>query len=142
MRILITGASGFIGSHLAKHLHTQGHTIMAGTRNPQRWQAMLPMYTWSAVDFRHDLQADIWLPRLTQVDLVINTVGIIAERGGQNFREIQTLAPQALFTPAHGAESRSSRSRRWVPMIPRLARAFCIASAWRMSGCGIRAARA
>jgi len=98
MHILITGASGFIGSHLARHLRAQGHTIIAGTRNSQHWQAMLPMYTWIAVDFMRDLQAEVWLPRLTQVDLVINTVGIIAERGSQNFREIQTLAPQALFS--------------------------------------------
>lgn len=98
MRILITGAGGFIGSHLAKHLHAQGHTIIAGARNPTRWQAVLPMYNWITVDFMRNLQVEVWLPRLLDVDLVINTVGIIAEHGTQSFDQVQTLAPQALFS--------------------------------------------
>lgn len=98
MRILITGAGGFIGSHLAKHLHAQGHTIIAGARNPTRGQAVLPMYNWITVDFMRNLQVEVWLPRLLDVDLVINTVGIIAEHGTQSFDQVQTLAPQALFS--------------------------------------------
>ncbi len=33
-KILITGGAGFIGSHLAKFLHAQGHTVVVLDRNP------------------------------------------------------------------------------------------------------------
>jgi len=32
--VLVTGASGFIGSHLAEHLHQRGHAVRAMTRRP------------------------------------------------------------------------------------------------------------
>lgn len=36
MKVLITGASGFIGSHLVKHLSDVGHTITAFCRTPEK----------------------------------------------------------------------------------------------------------
>jgi hypothetical protein len=35
MRILLTGASGFVGRHVAQRLAVSGHTVRALTRNPQ-----------------------------------------------------------------------------------------------------------
>ncbi|MBU6178285.1 MAG: NAD(P)-dependent oxidoreductase, partial [Verrucomicrobia bacterium] len=42
-RILITGASGYIGSFAARHLCSQGHEVTATSRgNPERLEAELP----------------------------------------------------------------------------------------------------
>jgi uncharacterized protein YbjT (DUF2867 family) len=37
MRILVTGASGFVGGHLARRLDRDGHEVLAMTRQPDRY---------------------------------------------------------------------------------------------------------
>lgn len=37
-RVLVTGATGFIGSRLAKHLEAEGHEVLAMTRHPETYQ--------------------------------------------------------------------------------------------------------
>ena len=36
-RVLVTGASGFIGSHLCEALVEAGHSVRAMTRSPERY---------------------------------------------------------------------------------------------------------
>jgi NAD dependent epimerase/dehydratase family enzyme len=43
MRILITGATGFIGSHLVRHLLADGHAVVALTRNVEGARRVLPV---------------------------------------------------------------------------------------------------
>ena len=38
MRILVTGATGFIGGHLARRLDDDGHDVVAMTRHPERYR--------------------------------------------------------------------------------------------------------
>ena len=70
MKILIIGASGFVGRHLAAALQTQGHEVIRGVRK-------LRLPTNIAVDFK-DTNKATWLPRLEGVDVVINAVGVFA----------------------------------------------------------------
>lgn len=98
MRILITGATGFIGSHLAHRLARDGHAIVACARQASIWRERLPSWEWLNCDFMRDTREEDWVPRIGNVDLVINAVGIIGEGRGQSFRQVQTEAPQALFS--------------------------------------------
>ena len=84
MRILITGASGFIGSHIRRVLEQTEHEIIPADRR-------------HGMDFNKMLTVDDWQPLLTNVDVVINSVGIISEGRGQCFAYLHQFAPSALF---------------------------------------------
>jgi uncharacterized protein YbjT (DUF2867 family) len=84
MKILLTGASGFIGGNLAGALLAQGHQLRPASRR-------------DGVDFCRMQQTADWLPLLDGIDAVINCVGIIGETRGQSFATLHTAAPVALF---------------------------------------------
>jgi uncharacterized protein YbjT (DUF2867 family) len=93
--ILLTGASGFIGRHLAHTLLAHGHDVIATSRRPG--QAARPGLREVAADFSRDIEPAAWLPRLVGVDVVINAVGILRESPGQRFDLLHDRAPRALF---------------------------------------------
>ncbi len=95
MVILLTGASGFIGQHLAQALTAAGHEVIAAVRNPARY-AKSSLRTVAA-DYAQDVSEADWLPRLAGVEVVINAVGIIREHGSQTFDALHSRAPRALF---------------------------------------------
>lgn len=84
MNILLTGASGFIGGHLLQALQAAGHQVK-------------PISRKHGVNFNTMLTPEAWLPHLQDVDVVINSVGIIAETAGQTFENLHYRAPAALF---------------------------------------------
>ncbi|RZI84697.1 MAG: NAD-dependent epimerase/dehydratase family protein [Rubrivivax sp.] len=97
MNILLCGASGFIGAHLAKALQTRGHVLRLGVRDPQRHAAEQPDLDWVQVDFARDTTPDVWTARLRGIDVVINAVGILREEPGQSFEDLHVRGPSALF---------------------------------------------
>lgn len=97
MRILLTGASGFIGSHLAASLSAAGHVVIGAVRNPSRLKHNIAATDFITVDFQKDITPDTWLDRLIGVDVVINAVGIISETSQQKFSTLHHETPCALF---------------------------------------------
>ena len=97
MNVLITGASGFIGSHITHALIKDGHTVTVCVRNSKLAQQHWPSVHAITTDFSKDHQVSGWLPRLDGIDVVINAVGIIRETGSQTFEALHTAAPCALF---------------------------------------------
>jgi uncharacterized protein YbjT (DUF2867 family) len=90
MRILICGASGFIGQALERHLTAAGHQVVRGLRRPQ-----------APGDLHFDFAAGntaIWAEQLAGIDTVINCVGIFSESDGKSFVDIHQRGPLALFT--------------------------------------------
>ena len=94
--ILITGATGFIGSHLTAALADAGHRIVWAVRNPEAAK-LESRFTYVFADFTRDFDAKIWEERLAGIDVVINAVGIIKEQGQQTFTALHDRAPRALF---------------------------------------------
>jgi uncharacterized protein YbjT (DUF2867 family) len=84
MNILLTGASGFIGRHLAAALIGAGHRVKPVSRR-------------DGIDVRHMLAPQDWLPHLDGIDAVINGIGVIGETRTQRFAALHTQAPSALF---------------------------------------------
>ena len=93
MNILIVGARGFLGRHLARALQARGHHVRHGgrARPPASSQ------DWVPADFSQDTQVRDWVPRLDKVDAVANTAGIFRERGRQRFGDVHISGPAALF---------------------------------------------
>ncbi|MGU7841781.1 SDR family oxidoreductase [Burkholderia sp. AW33-5] len=91
MNILVCGANGFIGRALGARLEAGGHRVLRGVRH-----AVGPHDV--AIDFAKDVDADAWLARLDGVDVVINAVGILADRRDETFDTVHRAAPCALFT--------------------------------------------
>ena len=103
MRIRITGAGGFIGSHLANAMQAAGHEVTACVRTPESLHWNRSALSVIEADFSCDHQVSDWLSRLTGIDVVINCVGIIRESGNQTFDALHTQAPIALFSACKAA---------------------------------------
>lgn len=86
MRVLLLGATGFIGWHVAQALHAQGHTVVN-----------LPTPQGQRVDMARMTNVADWLPCLDGVDAVVNAVGVLRARPGQPMALVHTAAPVALF---------------------------------------------
>jgi uncharacterized protein YbjT (DUF2867 family) len=95
MRILLTGASGFIGQHLLHALLAEGHHVVCAVRKVKT--STDPRLTFVHADFTKDTDKSAWLARLSGIDAVINAVGIFRESGTQTFRKLHTETPRALF---------------------------------------------
>lgn len=91
MRILLTGATGFIGQHVLQALRARGHYVIEARRKVRDPSCQVE------VDFAHATRASDWIPKLQGIDCVINAVGILRERGSQSFDAIHARAPSALF---------------------------------------------
>lgn len=96
MNILVCGADGFIGRALCDALVRGGHRVRKGVRHASHDDEV-------AIDYTADLDPSVWLPRLHDIDVVINAVGILVERGDQTFDRIHRRAPVALFEAASNA---------------------------------------
>lgn len=93
MRILITGATGFIGSALALSLARRGHEVLRCYHHQ--------VQEGISVDYMRDVSAADWLPRVQGVDAVINAVGILRETAQARFESLHHRAPAALFHACH-----------------------------------------
>jgi uncharacterized protein YbjT (DUF2867 family) len=81
--VLLVGARGFIGGHIATALEARGHRVVRGSR--------------PAMDLARDHDAATWELRLEGVHLVINAAGVIAESSSQSFEDVHVRGPIALF---------------------------------------------
>ena len=102
MRIVIIGATGFIGGHIARRLAADGHDILPVARDAA---ALARQYAGRSVAVRDLGRAveDDWYEVLVGADAVVNTVGIIRERGGDTHRAVHAEGPARLFRAAVAA---------------------------------------
>ncbi len=101
MRVLVIGASGFIGSRITAELLWRGHSVTCASRSPEKLQRRFPNCDAIRASFADC--AETWLSRLIRIEAVINAAGIL--RG-----DLQTVhygGPVALFNAC--AQARVSR---------------------------------
>jgi len=96
MRVLVTGANGFIGARVVAGLRDAGHHVVAAMRNATAPDTI-------ACDFARDIDAETWKPRLAGIDVVVNCAGILRETGNDTFQRVHVDAPLALFRACEAA---------------------------------------
>ncbi|MBU4609695.1 NAD(P)H-binding protein [Achromobacter sp. GG226] len=103
MKVLLTGSTGFIGSRLLRALNAAGHEVVCPVRRASKRETHAPGIHLIELDFAKATRAADWQAALAGVDVVINAVGILQERGPQQFETLHYLAPCALFQAAKEA---------------------------------------
>jgi uncharacterized protein YbjT (DUF2867 family) len=90
MKILVCGATGFIGRHLYAALQQAGHACVAGVRKASQPGQL-------AIDFSRDVDEATWLSRLDGVEAVVNAVGVLRDTRSQPMSHLHADTPVALF---------------------------------------------
>jgi len=108
MTVAVTGASGFVGSHVVRELVSRGHRVRALVREFAKGRGLVAGDLAGKVDL---VEGDIFdaaaLARLvTGRAAVVHTVGIIREeRGGRTFQRMHVQATQAILDAAIAASA-------------------------------------
>ncbi len=95
MKVLITGATGFIGSHLAELLHAEGFELKALTRatSDTRYIKSLPIeYVGGSLS-----DVDSLRQAVEGVDYIYHVAGVVAAKNRQGFFEGNQIATRNLL---------------------------------------------
>ena len=108
-RVLVTGATGFVGRHLCPQLLEQGWLVRAAVRDGVRARSLLP----AAVELApiDDLDASPeWRASLSQVDVVVHLAARVPHAGGganeADYQRTNVAASEGLARAAVGTARR------------------------------------
>jgi len=93
VRVLVTGANGFLGSRLVDALRDAGHEPVLAVRNIASVDDAMAV----ACDMARDTEPQVWKERLERIDAVVNCAGILRETRADTFQSVHVDAPLALF---------------------------------------------
>jgi len=88
-KILVLGGNGFIGRQIVLKLAGKAKVVV-GTRKATKQANML------TVRMQTMLTVEDWLPLLQDIDVVVNSVGILRERKQESYAQVHTQAVAAL----------------------------------------------
>lgn len=94
MRILVLGAGGFVGRHIVAELLAGGHVPVGAVRRLSDFANAFPGVAAVGVDLIRDLTPADWLPRLKDIDGVVNAAGVLS---GADMEAVHVSAPHALY---------------------------------------------
>jgi uncharacterized protein YbjT (DUF2867 family) len=103
VRVLLLGASGFIGAYVASALAQAGWSVRAGARNLKDATLRAPQLEWVKADFRELTTPGAWAPLLEGVDAVVNCVGVLQDGVGGDTRLAHVDGPTALIAACEAA---------------------------------------
>ncbi|MDA0909722.1 MAG: complex I NDUFA9 subunit family protein [Proteobacteria bacterium] len=118
--IAVIGGSGFIGRQIVEKLARAGARLKILTRNADKAKFLRPMGAPGQITLISGKATDdkALAQVLAGVDAVVNTVGILAEGGGQRFAALQADLPARIGQIMAKAETSASPSSR--PHLPRI----------------------
>ncbi|WP_370156246.1 SDR family oxidoreductase [Ferrovibrio sp.] len=100
MRVLVLGATGFIGRHVTAALLAAGHDVIAGGRRADEARRRFPGIGTLDCDLARDTDPAVWRPRLAGIGAVVNAAGLLRGRG---IEAVHATGPAALFAACAAA---------------------------------------
>ena len=94
--ILLLGAAGFIGQHIAFALRDAGYRVLASARNTRRLEAMGFKTLQADLTDPKTHSPDFWRSQLTTCTHVINCAGLLTGSDAA-FRAVHVTAPRAVY---------------------------------------------
>ena len=96
MKILVTGANGFVGTHLCNKLLTKGHTVYGLVRTPSKMLLTHPQFILVPGDLSHSQL--LWMNKLpNDLDACIHGAGLVHSYNQEDFFNINTLGTKHLI---------------------------------------------
>src|ERR1043165_7104647 len=99
MKVLVTGGSGFLGSHVAEQLSKAGHTVRALVRKSsnRKFLSTLPNVELAEGTVEDKASVD---EAMKGVDAVVHSAGLVKARGGTEVFACNTQGPANLLDAA------------------------------------------
>lgn len=95
--ILLTGATGFVGSHVAVALQAAGHTVRCATRSADEARRKMPSQTWVSVDLA---QPETLRPALAGCDAAVFLVHAMGKGHEDDYPERERESAEAFSAAA------------------------------------------
>ncbi|KJF74217.1 SDR family oxidoreductase [Agrobacterium arsenijevicii] len=103
MKILILGATGFIGSEVVRSLHGKGHTVTGLARSVARARDKWPFASWASADIARMTGAADWAALVGNHDAIVNCAGALQDGLADDLAATQEKAMLALYEAAVNA---------------------------------------
>ncbi len=110
MKILLSGATGFVGSAVLDQLVTAGHTVRILARDPLSAGHIRKKYN-AEIFHGNILNAKSLAGCADGMDAVVHLVGVIAEVGENTFERVHAQGTQSLV-----AEAKKAKVKRFIHM--------------------------
>ena len=103
MRVLVTGATGLIGSATVACLRAAGHELVAVVRRASAEADRLPVQRLIALDMARSVDPAHWGPHLQGVDAVVNCAGVLQDGPQDSTAGVHNAGAAALFAACEEA---------------------------------------